>query len=112
MDEAFAQLRHLRVSPDKVRLVVNQIRGQKVDQALLTLTYSKKQVAGAVKKTLLSAIANAENNLGLDVDTLVVSKAYVDGAGMLKRISPQSRGRAVRILKRLSHVTVAVAPKA
>jgi len=108
MEEAVASLRNLRGSPLKVRLLLNQIRGQNVDIALGCLIYSKKRVARAVKDVLKSAIANAENNLGLDVDTLFVSKAFADKGVVMKRFRPRARGRASRILKRSSHVTVAV----
>ncbi|MBF0625022.1 MAG: 50S ribosomal protein L22 [Magnetococcales bacterium] len=110
-NQAVARTRNLRVSPYKARLVVDQIRGLNVDNALQLLTFSKKRVAAAIKTTLASAIANAENNLGLDVDTLVVSQAYVDEGSMLKRFRPRARGRAFRILKRSSHITVAVRPR-
>ena len=109
--EAVARNRNLRVSPSKVRLVVDQIRGKNVEQALQILEFSNRRISGSVMETLKSAIANAENNLGLDVDTLVVSKAFVDQAKTMRRFMPRARGRASRILKRSSHLTVAVSPR-
>lgn len=111
MEEAVASLRGLRGSPLKARLLLDQIRGQRVDVALGILMYSKKRMAKAVGETLKSAIANAENNLGLDVDTLYVSRVFADKGGVMKRFRPRARGRASRILKRSSHVTVAVRTK-
>lgn len=108
--EAVSKTRNLDVSPSKVRLVANQVRGMGVERALQTLAFSRKRVAGVVATTLRSAIANAENNLGLDVDTLVVSRIFVDEGPVLKRIQPRARGRAFAILKRTSHLTVAVGP--
>lgn len=104
--EAIARTRYLRVSPTKARLVVDQIRGKNVESAMQILEFSDKRVALAIKETLKSAIANAENNFGLDVDTLLVTKACVDQAPTLKRFRPRARGRACRILKRSSHVTI------
>ncbi|MBF0184576.1 MAG: 50S ribosomal protein L22 [Magnetococcales bacterium] len=111
MEEAVARLQNMRGSPDKVRLLLDQIRGQNVDAALGILLYSKKRMAHAVRETLKSAIANAENNLSLDVDTLYVSKAYADKGTVFKRFRPRARGRANRIVKWGSHVTVAVRSK-
>ncbi|OSM02454.1 50S ribosomal protein L22 [Magnetofaba australis] len=108
MQEARAITKNQRVSPYKARLVIDQIRGQDVESALQILEFSKKRIARVVKETLKSAIANAENNLGLDVDTLIVSQAFVDQGPVLKRFKPRARGRASRILKRTSHITVAV----
>ncbi|MBF0189187.1 MAG: 50S ribosomal protein L22 [Magnetococcales bacterium] len=107
--EAVAITRQVQVSPTKARLVIDQIRGKQVEQALQILEFSKKRIAQTITKTLKSAIANAENNHGMDVDTLVVSKAYVDGGMMIKRFRPRARGRASRILKRTSNITIAVA---
>ena len=109
--EAIAKLQNLRVSPSKVRLVIDLIRGKKVEDAILALEFSKKRVAKSILELLNSAVANAENNFGMDVDTLQVSTAYVDQAPVLKRFMPRARGRATRILKRSSHVTVAVSPQ-
>jgi len=108
MEEALARQQNLRVSPNKIRLVLAQIRGQKVEAALGILAYSKKRVALVVSQTLKSAVSNAENNLGLDVDTLIVSKATADKGNVMKRFRPRARGRASRILKRSTHLTVAV----
>ena len=107
--EVSAKLRYARISPQKCRLVVDQIRGLPVERALQILTYSPKKGAGIVKKVLESAIANAEHNEGLDVDELRVSRVYVDEGPTLKRIRPRAKGRANRILKRTSHITVMVA---
>ncbi|HHB12747.1 MAG TPA: 50S ribosomal protein L22 [Chromatiales bacterium] len=107
--EVSAKLRYARISPQKCRLVVDQIRGLPVEHALQILTYSPKKGAGIVKKVLESAIANAEHNEGLDVDELRVSRVYVDEGPTLKRIRPRAKGRANRILKRTSHITVMVA---
>ena len=111
MEEAVASLRNSRGSPLKVRLLLNQIRGQKVETALGILLYSRKRMALAVRDTLKSAVANAENNHGMDVDMLVVSRAFADKGTVMKRFRPRARGRASRILKRSSHVTVAVRTK-
>ncbi|MGN7611628.1 50S ribosomal protein L22 [Magnetococcales bacterium HHB-1] len=106
--EAYARTRNFRVSPKKARLVIDLIRGKSVESALEILEFSKKRVAIVIKETLKSAIANAENNFGMDVDTLVVSQAYVDQGPVIKRFRPRARGRACRILKRSSHITIAV----
>jgi large subunit ribosomal protein L22 len=107
-NEAKAIARMLRVSPQKLNLVATMIRGKKVEAALADLTFSRKRIAGDVKKTLQSAIANAENNHGLDVDDLVVSEAFVGKAFAIKRFSPRARGRAGRIEKLFSNLTVVV----
>ncbi|MBF0131858.1 MAG: 50S ribosomal protein L22 [Magnetococcales bacterium] len=106
--ESIAKTRNLRVAPTRIQLVIDQIRGKDVQAALNVLEFSRKRVAKAIKETLKSAIANAENNHGLDVDTLYVSRIHVDQGPMLKRFLPRARGRASRILKRTSHLTVAV----
>ena len=106
--EARAVCRNLRVSPRKLNLVAQLIRGKNVNVALADLTFSPKRVARDVKKTLMSAVANAENNHGLDVDALVVSEAYVGKALVMKRFQPRARGRAGRIEKPFSHLTVIV----
>ena len=107
-NEAKAVARMLRVSPQKLNLVAQLIRGKKVDSALADLTFSRKRIAGDVKKTLQSAIANAENNHGLDVDDLVVSEAFVGKAFVMKRFHARARGRAGRIEKPFSNLTVVV----
>jgi large subunit ribosomal protein L22 len=107
-DEAQAITRNLRISPQKLNLVAASIRGKKVDKALADLTFSRKRIAQDVKKTLESAVANAENNHSLDVDSLVVSQAYVGKNMVLKRWRPRARGRVARILKPFSQLTVIV----
>jgi len=105
--EVTAQLRYLQASPQKVRLVADQIRGIGVQEASNLLQLSKKAAARPLRKLLQSAIANAENRDDqLDVDRLYVKEIYVDGGPTLKRIRPQPMGRAFRILKRQSHVTI------
>ena len=107
-NEAKAVTRLLRTSPQKLNLVAQLIRGKKVDKALADLTFSRKRIAADVKKTLQSAIANAENNHDLDVDALIVSQAYVGINLMMKRWKPRARGRAGRIVKPFSQLTVVV----
>ncbi|MCK5089837.1 MAG: 50S ribosomal protein L22 [Hyphomicrobiaceae bacterium] len=107
-NEAKAVTRLLRVSPQKLNLVAQLIRGKKVDKALADLTFSRKRIAVEVKKTLQSAIANAENNHDLDVDALVVSQAYVGKNLVMKRWKPRARGRVGRIIKPFSQLTVVV----
>ena len=103
-----AVLKFARLSPQKGRLVADLIRGKKVDEALNILKFSNQRAAGVVKKVLESAIANAENNNGADVDELKVSEIFVDGGPVMKRIRPRAKGRADRISKPTSHVTVRV----
>lgn len=107
--EVAAKLKFARISPQKVRLVADQIRGKRVGNALQILEFSPKKGAAVVKKILLSAIANAEHNDGADIDELVVSTVFVDEGPVYKRIQPRAKGRANRILKRTSHITVKVA---
>jgi large subunit ribosomal protein L22 len=109
--ETTAKLRHARISPQKCRLVADQIRGMQVEQALQALTFSTKKASVIVKKVLESAIANAEHNDGADIDELKVSKIYVDQGPTMKRLRARAKGRANRILKRTSHITVTVAEK-
>jgi large subunit ribosomal protein L22 len=106
--EAKAVLRMLRVSPQKLNLVAQLIRGKKVDAALADLEFSRKRVARDVKKCLESAIANAENNHDLDVDDLVVSQAFVGKALVMKRFHARARGRGARILKPFANLTIVV----
>ncbi len=106
--EAMAVARNLRVSPQKLNLVAESIRGKSAEAALSELTFSKRRIAGDVKKTLQSAIANAENNHQLDVDRLFVAEATVGKAIVMKRFRPRARGRAGRIMKPLSNLTVVV----
>jgi large subunit ribosomal protein L22 len=107
-NEAQAVARSLRVSPQKLNLVAQLIRGKKVDKALADLTFSRKRIAKDVKKTLQSAIANAENNHSLDVDQLVVAEAYVGKNLVMKRFHTRARGRMGKILKPFSQLTVVV----
>lgn len=107
--EVAAKLRFARISAQKMRLVADQIRGLPVERALQTLTFSPKKAARIMKKVLESAIANAEHNEGADIDELKVAKVYVDEGPDYKRIQARAKGRATRILKRTSHITVRVA---
>lgn len=107
-NEAQAVCRMLRVSPQKLNLVAASIRGKKVSSALADLTFSRKRIAGDVKKALMSAVANAENNHDLDVDNLVVAEAYVGKALVMKRFQPRARGRVGRIQKPFSNLTIVV----
>ena len=106
--EALAKHRFARTSPQKARLVADQIRGLPVDKALDVLTFSNKKAAVLVKKVLESAIANAEHNEGADIAELKVSTIFVDEALTMKRIRPRAKGRADRIFKRTCHITVKV----
>ena len=107
--EAIAKHRFARTSAQKARLVADQIRGLHVEKALEVLTYSNKKAAELMKKVLESAIANAEHNEGADIDELTVAKVFVDEGPTMKRIKPRAKGRADRIFKRSSHITVVVA---
>ncbi|WP_342109151.1 50S ribosomal protein L22 [Methylobacterium sp. SI9] len=107
-NEAKAVARMLRVSPQKLNLVAQMIRGKKVDTALAELQFSRKRISTEVRKCLESAIANAENNHDLDVDDLVVSQAFVGKALVLKRFHARARGRGARILKPFSNLTIVV----
>jgi large subunit ribosomal protein L22 len=107
-NEARAVARLIRVSPQKLNLLAQMIRGKKVDKALADLAFSRKRVARDVKKTLESAIANAENNHDLDVDALFVAEAYVGKNLVMKRLKPRARGRAGRIEKPFAQITVVV----
>ena len=109
--EAIAKHNFSRISPQKARLVADQIRGKSVDQALEILTFSNKKAAELIKKVLDSAIANAEHNEGADIDDLSVAKIFVDEGPIMKRIMPRAKGRADRISKRSSHITVVVADR-
>jgi large subunit ribosomal protein L22 len=108
--EATATLRYLKASPQKVRLVVDLVRGKKVEEALQILRFTKKSCAKDLEKLLRSAVANAENKEtgAADVDELVVSKVYVNEGPREKRVQPAPMGRAFRIQKRKSHVTIHV----
>jgi large subunit ribosomal protein L22 len=107
-NEVRAVLRMVRTSPRKLNLVAEMIRGKKVAAALADLEFSRKRIAVQVRKTLQSAIANAENNHDLDVDNLVVAEAHVGKALVMKRFSPRARGRVGRIMKPFSNLTVVV----
>ncbi len=107
-NEAMAKLRMLRTSPQKLNLVAAMIRGKKVDRALTDLTFSNKRIAQDVKKCLQSAIANAENNHGLDVDELIVAEAWVGKNLVLKRGRPRARGRFGALRKPFSELTIKV----
>ncbi|SSZ39019.1 50S ribosomal protein L22 [Bartonella grahamii] len=107
-NEARAVTRTIRVSPQKLNLVAVMIRGKRVNVALADLMFSRKRIAATVKKTLESAIANAENNHDLDIDSLIVAEAYVGKSIVMKRFHVRGRGRASRIERPFSHLTVIV----
>ncbi|MBT6655292.1 50S ribosomal protein L22 [uncultured Candidatus Thioglobus sp.] len=106
MKEVKAVHKYAKGSSFKVRLVADQIRQKSVEEALNILSFSNKGAAKLVKKVLNSAISNAEHNDGLDIDELKVSSVYIDEGSTMKRIRPRAKGRANRILKRTSHITV------
>jgi large subunit ribosomal protein L22 len=106
--EVAAKLRYSRISAQKARLVADQVRGLPVGRALQVLEFSPKKASQIIKKLLDSAIANAEHNEGADIDELKVSRIFVDEGPSYKRIMPRAKGRANRILKRTSHITVMV----
>ena len=106
--EAMAKVRTLRTSPRKLNLVAQSIRGLNVQRALNELEFSHKRIAQDVRKALYSAISNAENNHNLDIDSLVVAEAYVGKNLIMKRFSPRARGRATRVEKPFSEITVVV----
>ena len=107
-NEAMAKTQRLRISPQKLNLVAESIRGLAVDDALSRLTFSRRRISGDVRKTVQSAIANAENNHNLDVDRLYVAEATVGRAMVMKRWRARARGRVARIEKPFSHLTVVV----
>ena len=107
--EVTAKYRHARLSAQKARLVADQIRGLAVDKALDLLSFSTKKAAAVVKKTLESAVANAEHNAGADIDELKVAKITVDEGATFKRWQARAKGRGNRILKRACHITIMVA---
>ena len=107
-NEAMAILRMLRTSPQKLNLVAGMIRGKKVDKALADLTFSKRRIAGDVKKCLQSAIANAENNHNLDVDSIIEAEAWIRKNPVMKRGRPRARGRFGKIMKPFSEITIKV----
>ena len=110
-NEANSVGRNIRVSPQKLNLVAQSIRGIEASKAIAYLTFSKKRISSEVKKVLQSAIANAENNHGLDVDKLFVKAAFVGKGLVMKRMSARARGRAARILKPFSHLSIIVHEK-
>ncbi len=107
-NEAKAVLRSVRTSPQKLNLVAQQIRGKKVEKALADLSFSPKRIAKEVKKTLESAIANAENNHNLDADSLIVAEAYVGNSLVMKRFHARGRGRSAMVQKPFAHLTIIV----
>jgi large subunit ribosomal protein L22 len=107
--EAKSIHRQARISPQKARLVADQIRGLPTGRALELLKFSNKKAAGLIYKVLYSAVSNAENNLGADADDLRVSRVFVDEGPRLKRMHARAKGRGTRITKRTSHITVVVA---
>ena len=106
--EAKAVAKYLRIAPRKVRVVMDLIRGKNVAEAFAILKFTPKVGADAIEKVLKSAVANAENNFDMNVDKLFISTAFVDQGPTMKRIHPRSRGQAFKILKRSSHITIAV----
>ena len=111
MEESKAVAKYVRIAPRKLRIVINLIRGKSVNEAFAILKYTPKVGSEVIEKVLRSAVANAEHNYDMNVDNLIVSNAYVNQGPTLKRIHPRSRGQAFKILKRSSHVTVAVNEK-
>ena len=110
-NEAKSVVRNLRVSPQKLNLVAALIRGMDVNKAVAALSFSRRRIAGDVKKGLESAIANAENNHSLDVDRLFVKEAYVGKGLVMKRFRARAKGRGARILKPFSHLTIVVSER-
>lgn len=106
-----AVAKYIRIAPRKVRLVVDLIRGKRVDEALAILKFTPRGASPVVEKVLKSAIANAENNHNMDGEALYVKEIFVDGGPTLKRFHPRAQGRAFSIMKRTSHITVVVAEK-
>ena len=107
--QAVAVMKHARISPQKARLVADQVRNLAVDRALQVLTFSNKKAAQLIKSVLESAIANAEHNEGADIDELKVAAICVDSGPVLKRMHARAKGRGNRVVKRTSHITVTVA---
>jgi large subunit ribosomal protein L22 len=106
--ETKAVAKYIRISPQKARLVADVVRGMKVDTAITTLRFMPKKAARIIRKVVESAVANADQNDAIDVDTLFVKEIQINGGPMLKRFRPRAQGRATRILKRTSHITVVV----
>jgi large subunit ribosomal protein L22 len=109
--EIKAAARFVRISPRKVRLVMGQVRGKKVEEALHVLSFAPQRGAGIVKKLIHSAVANAQENASMDVDSLYIARIYADEGPTLKRWRPRALGRATRIRKRTSHLTVVLDEK-
>jgi len=107
--KAHAKARHVRQSPYKVRRVLDLVRGLPVDEARVVLTHTQRRAADPILKCLDSAVANAEHNLAADAEELIIAEAYADEGPTLKRWRPRARGRATRIRKRTSHITIVVA---
>ena len=107
-NEARAKLRMIRISPQKLNLVAQSIRGKSAEKALAELEFSRKRISGDVRKVLQSAIANAENNHGLDIDSLIVAEAYVGKNLVMKRFKARARGRSAKIMKPFSELTIVV----
>lgn len=104
--EVKAVVRHVRISPQKVRLMADAVKGKPVEMALSTIRFMPQKAAGIVEKVMRSAVANASDRPDIDIDTLIVSNLIVDNGPMLKRFRARARGRGTRILKRTSHITV------
>ena len=109
--EVAARLKHARISPQKCRLVADQVRGMPVERALELLSFSPKKAASLIKKVLESAIANAEHNEGADIDELKVKTIFIDQGPTLRRWRARAKGRVNHIIKRTSHITVMVGEK-
>ena len=109
--EVVAKLNKLHLSPQKARLVIDQIRGKTVEKAYDFLNFDISKAGAHIKKLLDSAVANAENNFGADIDDLFVSKAFVDAGVTLKRMQPRAKGRSFKIEKKLSHLEIGVTEK-
>ncbi len=107
--EARAVTKYVRISPQKVRRIIGAIKGRPVEHGLNTLRFMPQKAAGIVEKTIRSAVANADENMGLDVDSLVIKNVIADQGPVLKRFRARARGRGTRILKRTSHITVILA---
>jgi large subunit ribosomal protein L22 len=104
--EARAVAKYIRISPQKARLIMDEVRGKKVDEAIRVLSFSPKKGAHVLKKLINSAVANAEANKEIDVDTLYIKRIFADQGPVLKRFQPRAMGRASSIRKRTSHLTV------
>ncbi len=109
--EIRAKARFVRISPQKIRLIMGQVRGKKVEEALNLLSFAPQRGARILKKLLDSAVSNAQQNADMDVDSLYIAKVYADEGPTLKRWRPRAQGRATRIRKRTSHLTVILGEK-